>query len=197
MPDEINFDGVSKFLEDIDIGVEDIGTLALFEIVQSPQLGRITRDGFIEGFSTPNADSTAKMRNYVLARRSQLSTDRSIFKSVYNHTFTLLIEGAKKSIELEQAAAFWKILFSDDGFEWNSAATPWLDWYLEYLTTKWNKAVNKDLWRQTLAFAEASKADATLSFWNEESSWPSVIDDFVGWVKAEKGISSDAMDTED
>ena len=28
--------------------------------------------------------------------------------------------------------------------------------------------------------------DESLSFWTEESSWPSVIDDFVLWVKVEK-----------
>jgi DCN1-like protein 1/2 len=28
--------------------------------------------------------------------------------------------------------------------------------------------------------------DESLSFWSEESSWPSVIDDFVQWIRVEK-----------
>ena len=60
--------------------------------------------------------------------------------------------------------------------------------------------MNKDLWRQTLTFAEETVKDDTLGFWSEESSWPSVIDDFVEWVKTEKraggGANGDAMEVE-
>lgn len=183
-------------LGDLDINVADIGALYLFELVQSPQLGRITRDGFLEGFSPTGSDSTAKMRNVVLTRRSQLPEDRTIFKRVYNHTFSLLIEDRKKAVDLEQAIDFWRLLFSDDGFQWSTANAPWLEWWIEFLTTKYKRPINKDLWKQTLAFAEASHKDPSLSFWNEESSWPSVIDDFVQWVKEEKRGGGDAMEVE-
>lgn len=42
------------------------------------------------------------------------------------------------------------------------------------------------MWNETLKFAQLTLQDEEISFWNEESSWPSVIDDFVGWVKKEK-----------
>ena len=42
------------------------------------------------------------------------------------------------------------------------------------------------MWNETLKFAQLTLQDEAISFWNEESSWPSVIDDFVGWVKKEK-----------
>lgn len=43
--------------------------------------------------------------------------------------------------------------------------------------------------------------DETLGFWSEEASWPSVIDDFVEWVRTEKGRGggaggTDAMEVE-
>ena len=62
---------------------------------------------------------------------------------------------------------------------------------------KWKKAVNKDLWKQTLTFAEETMKDESLEFWNEESSWPSVIDDFVAWVKTEKGRGGGVPDGEE
>ena len=77
-----------------------------------------------------------------------------------------------------------------------------LDWWLEYMDEKWNKAINRDLWRQTLRFARETMQDDSMSFWNEESSWPSVVDDFVEWVKTEKRANGanlgaeDAMDVE-
>jgi DCN1-like protein 1/2 len=61
-----------------------------------------------------------------------------------------------------------------------------LPMWLEFLNSKWQKAVNRDLWRQTLSFMLKAVDDESLSFWTEESSWPSVIDDFVLWVKVEK-----------
>lgn len=197
LENEINFDGVTRLLGDLSIGLEDIEALYVFEFVQSPQLGRITRDGFVDAFGNAGADSTAKMRNTILARKSQLPRDRTIFKSVYNHTIELMLEDRKRAIDLDQAIGFWQVLFSKDGFEWSSATTPWLDWYTEFLQSKWNKAINKDLWRQTLTFAEASSKDESLSFWSEESSWPSVIDDFVQYVKEEKRpAGGDAMEIE-
>lgn len=97
------------------------------------------------------------------------------------------------------------MLFTSPGYEWRSSSgTPWLDWWLEFQESKNTKAVNRDLWKQTLNFARESMRDETLGFWNEESSWPSGIDEFVGWVRAEKrppaagggGGGGDAMEVE-
>ena len=49
---------------------------------------------------------------------------------------------------------------------------------------------------ETLKFAKLTLSDEAMGFWTEESSWPSVIDDFVEWVKNEKrgGSKNDAME---
>lgn len=199
-PDEINVEGVGKMLGEMGIGLEDIGSLVFSELVQSPSLGKVTRDGFVDGAVDVDADSLQKLRSIVIQRRSQLSKDRALFKNVYNHTFTIALQGNQKALSSEMALEFWKLLFSSDGLEWRTASTNWLELWMEFQVEKWKKAVNKDLWRQTLTFAEETLKDETLGFWSEESSWPSVIDDFVGWVKAEKGAGAqpngDAMELE-
>ncbi|KAK5167790.1 Scaffold-type E3 ligase [Saxophila tyrrhenica] len=195
-PDEINVEGVSKMLGEMGIGLEDIGSLVFSELVSSPSLGRVTRDGFLDGAVDVNADSLKKLSNIVNQRRSQLSKDRALFKNVYNHTFTIALQGNQKALPSEMALEFWKLLFSKDGLEWRTANANWLEMWQEFQEEKWKKAVNKDLWRQTLTFAEETMKDETLGFWSEESSWPSVIDDFVAWVKAEKGVGGDAMEVE-
>lgn len=56
--------------------------------------------------------------------------------------------------------------------------------------------MNKDMWNQTLEFAIQSVRDESLSFWNEDGAWPSVIDDFVTWLKANEKLDlSGAMGT--
>lgn len=52
------------------------------------------------------------------------------------------------------------------------------------------------MWNQTLEFAIQSVRDESLSFWNEDGAWPSVIDDFVTWLKANEKLDlSGAMGT--
>lgn len=187
-PNELDFQGAGELLEDLEIPLDDVGALVFFELTKSPQIGVIDREGFAGSAALldAHADSVPKIRNYVLARRAELGRDWELLKRVYNHSFTLLIEERKKAIDLEQAEGFWRVLFADDVWPWATPRTPWLEWYLDFLKNKWGKAVNRDLWRQTLVFAQKSKEDESLGFWSEDSSWPSVIDDFVEWVKTEK-----------
>ncbi|CZT19112.1 related to defective in cullin neddylation protein 1 [Ramularia collo-cygni] len=193
-PDEIGVEGTGTLLQELDIEVADVAALVFSELVQSPSLGTITRDGFVDGFSDVGVDSLPKMRNIVLQRRSQLPTDKEVFKRVYNHTFVLALQEKQKGLSMEMAMEFWKVLFEKPAFEWRTASTPWLDWWFEFYESKVKKAVNKDLWKQILNFAQETMKDDTLSFWTEESSWPSVIDEFVEWVKTEKRPGGDAME---
>lgn len=197
-PDEINIEGMGKLLEQMDISPDDIGALVFSELVSSPALGKVTREGFVDGCTEVNADSIPKLRNVIVGRRSQLSRDKELFKNVYNHTFVLALQPGQKALTPDVATAFWGMLFSPVGYEWRTKSTPWLEWWFEFQEEKWKKAVNKDLWKQTLTFAEETMKDDSLSFWSEESSWPSVIDDFVEWVKTEKrpGADADAMEVE-
>ena len=198
-PDEINVEGTGKLLEELEIDLSDVGALVFSELVQSPSLGVITREGFVDGWSEVGVDSLPKMRNTILTRRSNLSTQRDLFKKVYNHTFVLALQEKQKALPMEMATEFWRVLFTRPAFAWRTSTTPWLDWWFEFYESKVKKAVNKDLWKQTLQFAEQTMKDDTLSFWSEESSWPSVIDEFVEWVKTDKRPATgrgDAMEVE-
>ncbi|KAF7197975.1 Defective in cullin neddylation protein 1 [Pseudocercospora fuligena] len=194
-PDEIGVEGTSTLLGELNIDLAGVGAFVFSELVQSPSLGNITRDGFIDGLSDAGVDSLPKIRNLVLQRQSQLPSDRELFKSVYNHTFQLGLQEKQKALAMDTAIELWRVVFTAPSFEWSTTNTPWLDWWFEYYEGKVKKAVNKDLWKQTLNFAEQSKKDESLSFWNEESSWPSVIDEFVEWIKDEKRpAGGDAME---
>lgn len=110
-PDEIGMDGAFKLCEDMQVSLEDVGALVLFELVQSPSLGSITREGWVDGWTDTGADSVAKMRNVVLQRRSALPTDPELFKNVYNHTFILNLQERQKALLPEMAGAMWELLF--------------------------------------------------------------------------------------
>ena len=98
---------------------------------------------------------------------------------------------------LESAIIYWKMLFSAPGIPWESAGTNWLDLWTEYLEKNWTKTVSKDMWNQTAEFAMKSRNDGALRFYSEDGAWPSVIDDFVAWIKETRPLANgDAMDTD-
>jgi DCN1-like protein 1/2 len=188
-PNELDIEGTSSLLDALNITIDSVAALYFFQFTNSPQLGQIPREGFVSGpFLEANCDSLGKIAQHI--QNSQLSARGTMeqYKAVYNHAFTLLIEDRKKAIDLEHAEEFWRTLTdAEAGFAWvGKSGTDFLPLWLEFLNTKWQKAVNRDLWRQTLAFMTKAVEDESLGFWSEESSWPSVIDDFVGWVKVEK-----------
>jgi DCN1-like protein 1/2 len=129
---------------------------------------------------------------------SQLTTSgtgpTSLFKKVYKHTFIIAKPAGQKAVPLEDAIQYWSLLFTPPGLAWNTASTPWFDWYIEYLNKKWNKTVNRDMWNMTYEFFQKSKDDETMSWWDESGAWPGVLDDFVIFVK-EKREEGGKMDT--
>jgi DCN1-like protein 1/2 len=71
----------------------------------------------------------------------------------------------------------------------------------EFLRTKSKRPVNKDVWDQTLVFAEKVLEDGGVGFWSEDGAWPGVVDEFVESVKAERPYldpekKGDAMEVE-
>lgn len=96
---------------------------------------------------------------------------------------------AQKSLALENAVEFWKVLFTAPGRPWKTANHDWLALWTGFLAEKWTRSVNRDMWNQTLEFANKSMVDETLNFYDPDGAWPSVIDDFVGWCR-EQGIGA-------
>lgn len=119
----------------------------------------------------------------------QMSGNKELFNRIYKYTFQVAKAGNQKAVPLDSAIAYWDILFSSplSATKWTSPDTPWLDWWKEFLSSSWKKSVNKDMWNETLKFAQLTLQDEKMSFWNEESSWPSVIDEFVEWVREKRG----------
>jgi len=197
-PDEINMEGMMKLMGDMDLSVEDVGLLIFSELVQSPSLGKLTREGFVEGLSSHNAAELPKIRNLVLQRQGLLAQEsfRPTFKQIYKHTFVVARAQGQKGVALEAATEFWRLLFNEPSLVWLTETTPWLDWYIEFVQERYKKSVNKDMWDQTLNFAEKTLQDESLEWWSEDSAWPGVIDEFVEYVQKEKRGGADVMELE-
>lgn len=189
----------------INMGDPDISLLVISELLHCPSLGDIPRKSFISGWSPINATSVpaqhAHLRQLVanVSSPAERRESSGLYRRVYKHTFEIACPPGSKSLPLEQAQEFWRHLFGPKGFRWiGRDGTNWAELYLNFLGEKWKKAVNKDLWNQTLLFALRVSEDETLSWWSEEdSAWPGVVDEFILEMKKSgvvKGNGGDAMD---
>ena len=145
-----------------------------------------------------SCDTLDKQKAYIKNLKRQLPSDPEQFERIYKYVFSLALTGNSKQAPLDQAVAFWDVLFTSpmSAVKWTSPTTPWLEWWTEFVTSKYKKSITKDMWGQTLKFAKLTLADEAMTFWNEEASWPAVIDEFVDWVKTEKrgGSKEEEMD---
>ena len=190
-PDKIGAEGTMRYLQSLAVALDEPVLLAVLAQVSAPALSEMSRDAFVTGWEQRGADTSTKQRAEVARFRSQLRTDPTLFRTVYRHAFVLGKGGegvGARAVPLDTAVEFWRLLFDPTkGWHWKSAdGTEWLEPWLAFLTEKWKKSVGRDLWDQTLAFARKTVEDGSLGWWSEEAAWPSVVDEFVEHVKAER-----------
>ncbi|KAL3423367.1 hypothetical protein PVAG01_05114 [Phlyctema vagabunda] len=194
--DTTGVDSTMRYLGDLEVNLENIEVLVPLEIVQAPVVGEMSRQGFVDGWKALGLDTIAKQKTYVAQQVSRLTQDLALFKRVYRHTFVCARENGAKALKVDDALVYWGMLFSSSGRPWATNNTDWFGLWTEFLQTKWTKSVNKDMWNQTLEFANKSMQDETLSFWTEDGAWPSVVDEFVAYIKVKKGALPEAMETD-
>lgn len=171
---------------------------ALSRVGQPPSQFSCVRLIDVRLITFTSCDTLDKQKAYVKSLKQTLPTNKESFTKVYKYTFLLGKSGNQKAVPLENAVTYWELLFTSplSAVKWSTQSSPWFTWWAEFLTSEWKKSVNRDMWNETLKFAQLTLEDEVMSFWNEESSWPSVIDEFVEWVKREKrgGQNTDAME---
>ncbi|KAL1875744.1 hypothetical protein VTK73DRAFT_9865 [Phialemonium thermophilum] len=182
--DVIGVDSMMAYLTSLGVNPESCEIFVVLEIVQAAGFGQITRKGYINGWKATNvAANPSAHKSYVRECIARLSSDPSYFKKVYRHTFIAGKEPDQKALSLENALVYWDLIFSPPGRPWATSKKNWLADWKRFLEEKWKHSVNKDMWNQTLEFANKTMADESLSFWSEDAAWPSVIDQFVLWLR--------------
>lgn len=104
-----------------------------------------------------------------------LKTDPDYFKTIYRFTFTYIKAEGTRSLPTESAIAYWELLLSDKFSklpQWN-----------KFITEVYKKSISKDTWNMILEFSTYFESDPKLANYDLEASWPSVIDEFVDYLK--------------
>lgn len=223
-PDTIGVEGSMKYLGDLGVNLDEVVVLAVLAELQAPTMGEFSREGFIQGWKTyrhyplpqtvspsppsspqnadhshshRSADTLSKQQALVPQFRRHLLTAPDFFKRTYKHTFLIARTPGQKSVALDTAIEYWRLLFSAPSLAWHSRSTPWLEWWIEYLEGRWKKSVNRDMWDQTGVFVTRCLSDESMGWWSEDGAWPGVLDEFVGFVREKReGGEGARMETE-
>ncbi|KAI5843693.1 Cullin binding-domain-containing protein [Tricharina praecox] len=171
-PDTFGVNGSIKFLEAIGVGLDEDTVLVISEFLKAPIMAEFSREGFVTGWQSLNCKTLDQMRARVPALRQLLGTDEEVFKRVYMHTFALARTQGQKSLLLETAIEYWKLLL-------NKRFEAQLPVWIEFLQKEYRKSVSKDTWNCMYDFIQLAQKDPGLKTYDVDGAWPSILDDFV------------------
>ncbi|CAF0968639.1 unnamed protein product [Brachionus calyciflorus] len=167
-------DGVCKFLNDLQFKLDDKIVLVLAWKFKAQVQGEFTKEEFYNAMNELGCDSIEKLRNKVIQIDGELNSDATKFKDLYQFTFNFGKSPSQKSLDLEDAIAYWKMLLNE--------RFCYLDLWIDFLNEHHKRSIPKDTWNLLLEFSTNINKD--FSNYDEEGAWPVLIDDFVEYARS-------------
>ncbi|GAA6026909.1 hypothetical protein JCM8097_005954 [Rhodosporidiobolus ruineniae] len=189
-------EGIERLFEEMELSMEGVHPFILAWKVKAPpgSFGSFRKADFEAAFKPQKIDTSAKLSSELLALESALyppssaadedSQDSYIasaataeFRSFYAFCFPFLKNEGSKSLPPEMAIAVLGVVLAPR-FELAKG-------FVEFATAQGDKfkAMSLDSWTQLFDFCEQVAPD--LTGWSEDDAWPSIIDSFVEWKKAQ------------
>jgi len=182
-------DKLGLFFKEAGVDPEKEGavTLGVAWKLKAKTLGEFSRTEFIDGWTALGCDEVAKMKGEIASIKSSLQSKTS-FRDFYRWLFDYIKEDSdRKSIDIEPAIEMMGLVLPPHF----SLADTWI----EFLKTRKEKTISKDIWEQTFEFAKDIKSDLT-NYEDEESggAWPVLFDEFVIFARKAKGLKKPTKD---
>lgn len=179
--DTISVNGTMSYIEALGLDLEEPAVLALCQMLNAPTMGEFARAGFVDGWKALQLDTLEKQRAHIPTLRTTFSTSESLQKKVYMFTYAFARQSNQKSLPLDTAIEYWKLLL---GERWKGHIGLWI----EFLETEWKKSVAKDTWNMLWDFTGLCKEDPSLTGYDDEGAWPSILDSFVDFVRRKNAM---------
>lgn len=210
--DVIGPGGLEKLCTEADIPLDGAQPLILAWQLRSSEMGKFTKAEWLHGLGlleisslpvlaqalreleellirdkqalirSASTSSQAKKRGSTSAKepynrtryREYASDPKTAFADLYLFCFALAKPPQARNIDLETAMALWSVLLAP--------RYPIINDLITFLPEKGTyKGANKDIWNMVHEFCRA--VDPSLSNYEADGAWPSLLDDFVVWKK--------------
>lgn len=183
----IDVDGTILYLEDLGFDPEDPISLTLAFFLKAPSMGVFERAAFLDHWQEAKCNTLPKMKKYITAFHEEVYQKDNLFQELYNFTFGFLMEvPGQRLLSYETAADYWKLLLLQNASFSN--CTERLNQWLEFVTDTYKKNFSRDSWQMFYIFARTVIATdpKTMKDYDEMSAWPSVIDEYIEYLKDNK-----------
>ncbi|GEQ72857.1 hypothetical protein JCM33374_g6545 [Metschnikowia sp. JCM 33374] len=179
----ISIDGTLSYLEDLNIDPEDSRSLTLSYLLKSPQTGEFPRSNFLDFWAANRVNSIPAMKQFIDQSHSRIKNSPSSYEDFYQYCFDF-IRGSDvriKYITHEDAVSYWGLLFGERQ-DLAASAERLAQWY-EFVESS-KKPITRDTWVMFYKFLlEVINTDpVSLSGYDEMSSWPSMVDEYIEWL---------------
>jgi DCN1-like protein 1/2 len=116
------------------------------------------------------------MKKKAIDLRSRMEEDRVYFTEVYRFTFVFNLPEGQRLLSLETAAAYWTLLIQPK-------FAPFDKW-IQFINEEYKKSISKDTWNMFWEFVKYyNDNNGKLDNYDLGGAWPSVIDEFVEYLK--------------
>ncbi|KAK0170193.1 hypothetical protein PV328_010782 [Microctonus aethiopoides] len=181
-PDTLGPEGMEKFCEDIAVEPENVVMLVLAYKMNARQMGFFTVSEWLKGLSELQCDSISKVQQKLEYLRNLLNEPHT-FKGIYRYAYDFARDKDQRSMDMETARVMLQLLL---GKHW-----PLFSQFAQFLDQSKYKVINKDQWCNILEFSRTINHD--LSNYDLDGAWPVMLDEFVEWLKVQRGEATSSM----
>jgi len=172
-------EGVESLCRDLGVEPENILLLVLSWKMGAKQMGYFTLQEWLTGLTELQCDSLARLQAKLPQLQSFLD-DPTSFKSIYRYAFDFARDKDQRSLDIDTSKGMLGLLL---GRQWSL-----IESFFQFLDQSRYRVLNKDQWCNVLEFSRA--VDTDLNNYDVDGAWPVMLDEFVEWLKLNRGESS-------
>uniref|UniRef100_A0A6B2LFK6 Defective in cullin neddylation protein n=1 Tax=Arcella intermedia TaxID=1963864 RepID=A0A6B2LFK6_9EUKA len=169
--ENIEQDGIERFFKELNVDMTDVVSFAVLWQFRAKSPNQLTKQEFVDGFKRLQCSNLNDLKSKIRGIKKDLE-DENIFKEFYIYMFDFT-KGNKKTLDLPVALYLWETLLTNK--------FPHLKNWIAFIQEHHKKAINKDTWILLLDFSKIN-----LNEYDADGAWPSLIDEFVEYVKQKK-----------
>jgi len=170
--DVISAPGIEAICTDLSISLLDPVTLVIAHHCRAKNMGTFTKEEFMRGMTDLSCMNIRQLQEKLPELRAEFG-NKATCKKIYEFTFEFTLDCGQRCLPLDICIELWKILLANNFFL--------LDEWIAFAETSGCNTISRDSWMMLYDFATEVKPD--LSNYEDDCSWPVLLDDFVASVR--------------